>query len=102
MFFVTGLSFFIFEPDFTLSFFLFDEVSSKNTEVKNAAIIAMAQIGGQNVASKLLDILKKGNDESTTSVKQALLLVNDPGLIKMIIAKVPQFEGSKKAIFNGI
>ncbi len=73
-------------------------VSSKNTEVKNAAIIAMAQIGGQNVASKLLDILKKGSDESTASVKQALLLVNDPGFIKMIIAKVPQFEGSKKAI----
>ncbi len=72
--------------------------TSKNKGVQNAAIIAMAQIGGQNVSSELLDILKKGNDENAVSVKQALLLVNDPGLMKRIIAKVPQFEGNKKAI----
>ena len=72
--------------------------TAKNADVKNAATLAIAQIGGQNVASQLLDILKKGNDADAIVVKQALFLVNDPGLTSMIIAKASGFDGSKKAI----
>ncbi|MEJ7736919.1 MAG: DUF1080 domain-containing protein [Chitinophagaceae bacterium] len=72
--------------------------TAKNAEVKNAAILAMAQIGGQNVASELLDILKKGNGGETNDVKQGLLLVNNRDLIRKIISRIPQFDGGKKTV----
>ena len=70
---------------------------SKNTEVKNAAILAMAQIGGQNIGAELLGILKKGNDGEAMAVQQGLLLANDPGLTNLIVSRVQQFDGVKKA-----
>lgn len=70
---------------------------SNNAVVKNAAILAMAQIGDRNVAAYLLDILKKGNDEVAIAVKQGLLLANDPGLPGLIISRIQQFDGVKKA-----
>lgn len=70
---------------------------SKNAEVKNTAILAMAQIGGRNVAAELLGILKKGNDGEAIAVKQGLLLANDPGLSRLIISRIQQFDGVKKA-----
>ncbi|MCY7422551.1 MAG: DUF1080 domain-containing protein [Chitinophagaceae bacterium] len=70
---------------------------SKNAAVKNAAILAMAQIGGRKVAAELLDILKKGKDEEAIAVKQGLLLVSDPGLSGLIISRIQQFDGVKKA-----
>ena len=72
--------------------------TAKNPDVKNAAIMAVAQIGGQNVASELLDILKKGNAEDALSVKQGLLLLYDPSLTSTIINRMADFNGTQKAV----
>ena len=72
--------------------------TAKNPVVKSAAIMAVAQIGGQNIGSELLDILKKGNDGDALSVKQGLLLLNDPELTRTIINRVAEFTGTQKAV----
>gem|GEM_PF-5982662 len=44
VFFVTGLCFFIFEPDFALSFFDFDVISSKNTGIALLIIFSLVLV----------------------------------------------------------
>jgi hypothetical protein len=70
---------------------------SKDEAVTNAAILALAQSGDKNTGAQLLTILKKGNDAETAAVKQGLLLANDPGIPSLIVSKIPQFNGVKKA-----
>lgn len=70
------------------------QLGNKNQEVRNAAVMAVARLGGMNSLPSLVGLLKKGNQEDIKTVSQALRLMKGEHLNERLVAGMEQMPAA--------
>lgn len=77
------------------------QLGNANQDVRNAAVMAVARLGGMNSLSSLLNLVKKGNQEDIKTVSQALRLMKGEHLNERLVAALDDMPtGGKVAILE--
>ncbi len=74
--------------------FVESNINAGNALVKNAAIVTLGKLNGENDFGKIIQEMNVNNDQIIATAKQALLTISNPQMITQITSAIPQANPS--------
>ncbi len=74
--------------------FIESNINAGNAFVKNASIVALGKLNGENDFGKIIQVMNVNDDQIIATAKQTLLTVSNPQMITPVASAIPQVNPS--------